>query len=89
MFRSRYWRRALRWTTQKVVLLGDPEWERMHLSTGPDSMCNTADADGSNASSSTSTPETAGLSGGVRRGSIDSARGLSLFIFVVACMGLL
>jgi hypothetical protein len=46
-------------------------------------------ADGGDASSSTSIPEAESLSAGVGRGSIDSARGLLLFVLVVACVGLL
>jgi len=57
------------------------------VSTEPESMSNTADNGG--VSSSTSLPEAESHSGSVRRSSIDSARGLSLFVLGLACVGML
>jgi hypothetical protein len=57
-------------------------------STGSDYPGQTAESSGAS-SSSTSPPEAESNSGSVGRGSIDSVRGLSLFVSVAACVGLL
>jgi hypothetical protein len=57
-------------------------------STGSDYPGQTAESSGAS-SSSTSPPEAESNSGSVGRGFIDSVRGLSLFVSVAACVGLL